>query len=86
MPGCAGCSAAFFSDRNKPLSATHPGDRRPQELEADASRDGPQQPLGCEAMSLPSWRAPGSSSIRNPTRDRDDNFFAMMDYESDMAR
>ena len=50
----------------------------------EAARRTPQHPLECEMMSLPelarAWVAQNSKS----DRDRDDNFFAMMDYERDL--
>jgi hypothetical protein len=44
----------------------------------------PQQPLDCEAMSLPALARAWVEQYSKSDRDRDDNFFAMMEYERDL--
>jgi hypothetical protein len=52
---------------------------------ADAfARNTPQQRLDCEALSLPELARAWVEQYSKSDRDRDDNFFTMMDYERDL--
>ena len=50
----------------------------------DIARRTPKQPLDCEAMTLPELARAWVEQHSKSDRDRDDNFFAMMDYESEL--
>jgi hypothetical protein len=53
--------------------------------EADhLARKTPQHPLECETMSVPELARAWVEQYSKSDRDRDDNFFAMMDYERDL--
>ena len=49
-----------------------------------AARQTPKQPLDCEAMSLAELARAWVAQYSKSDRDRDDNFFAMMDYEGEL--
>lgn len=50
----------------------------------EIARRAPQHPLDCEAMSVPELACAWVEQYSKSARDRDDNFFAMMDYERDL--
>ena len=50
----------------------------------DLARRTPKHPLDCEAMSVPELARAWVEQCSKSERDRDDNFFAMMDYESEL--
>jgi hypothetical protein len=50
----------------------------------DAARHRPQQPLDCEAMSVPQLARAWIEQYSKSDRDRDDNFFTLMDFERDL--
>ena len=50
----------------------------------DAARHRPQQPLDCEAMSVPELARAWVEQYSKSDRDRDDNFFTLMDFERDL--
>ena len=50
----------------------------------DLARRTPKHPLECEAMSVAELARAWVEQYSKSERDRDDNFFAMMDYESDL--
>jgi hypothetical protein len=50
----------------------------------DLARRTPKRPLDCEAMSVPELARAWVEQYSKSERDRDDNFFAMMDYERDL--
>jgi uncharacterized protein DUF6869 len=50
----------------------------------DLARRTPEHPLDCEAMSVPELARAWVEQYSKSERDRDDNFFAMMDYERDL--
>ncbi|SDJ10740.1 MULTISPECIES: DUF6869 domain-containing protein [Bradyrhizobium] len=50
----------------------------------DAARRRPKQPLDARAMSVPELARAWVEQYSKSDRDRDDNFFAMMDYERDL--
>jgi len=50
----------------------------------EIARRTPQHPLDCEAMSVPELARAWVEQYSKSARDRDDNFFAMMDYERDL--
>jgi hypothetical protein len=50
----------------------------------DLARRTPKHPLDCEAMSVPELAGAWVEQYSKSERDRDDNFFAMMDYERDL--
>jgi hypothetical protein len=50
----------------------------------DLARRTPQRPLECEAMSTPELARAWVEQYSKSERDRDDNFFTMMDYERDL--
>ena len=50
----------------------------------DAARHRPQHPLDCEAISLPQLARIWVEQYSKSDRDRDDNFFALMDFERDL--
>jgi hypothetical protein len=50
----------------------------------DLARRTPQRPLECEAMSVPALARAWVEQNSKSERDRDDNFFTMMDYERDL--
>jgi hypothetical protein len=50
----------------------------------DLARRTPKHPLDCEAMSVPELARAWVEQYSKSERDRDDNFFAMMDYESEL--
>jgi len=50
----------------------------------DLARRTPQRPLECEAMSIEELAHAWVEQYSKSERDRDDNFFAMMDYERDL--
>jgi hypothetical protein len=49
-----------------------------------AAHDTPQQPLDCEALSLPELASAWVEQYSKSDRDKDDNFFTMRDYERDL--
>jgi hypothetical protein len=49
-----------------------------------AARKTPKQPLDCEAMSVVELARTWVAQYSKSDRDRDDNFFAMMDYEGEL--
>jgi hypothetical protein len=51
---------------------------------ADLARRTPKHPLECDAMSVPELARAWVEQYSKSDRDRDDNFFAMMDYERDL--
>src|SRR4029078_6346698 len=51
--------------------------------DANARRK-PKQPLDCVSMSVPELARAWIEQYSKSDRDRDDNFFAMMDYERDL--
>jgi hypothetical protein len=59
-------------------------DRDSWELD-DAARHRPQQPLDCEAMSIPQLARAWVEQYSKSDRDRDDNFFVLMDFERDLG-
>ena len=58
-------------------------DRATWEID-DAARHRPQQPLDCEAMSVPQLARAWVEQYSKSDRDRDDNFFTLMDFERDL--
>ncbi|MGY2903208.1 DUF6869 domain-containing protein [Bradyrhizobium sp. URHC0002] len=50
----------------------------------DLARRTPKHPLDCEAMSVAELARAWVEQYSKSERDRDDNFFAMMDYESEL--
>jgi uncharacterized protein DUF6869 len=50
----------------------------------DAARHRPQHPLDCEAMSVPQLARAWVEQYSKSDRDRDDNFFTLMDFERDL--
>src|SRR5437870_2458883 len=50
----------------------------------DAARHRPQHPLDCEAMRLPDLARAWVEQYSKSDRDRDDNFFVLMDFERDL--
>lgn len=50
----------------------------------ERARRTPKHPLDCEAMSVPELARAWVEQYSKSERDRDDNFFAMMDYERDL--
>jgi hypothetical protein len=58
-------------------------DRAAWEID-DAARHRPQQPLACEAMSVPQLARAWVEQYSKSDRDRDDNFFTLMDFERDL--
>jgi hypothetical protein len=58
-------------------------DRATWEID-DAARHRPQQPLDCEAMSMPQLARAWVEQYSKSDRDRDDNFFTLMDFERDL--
>jgi hypothetical protein len=50
----------------------------------ERARRTPQHPLDCEAMSVPELARAWVEQYSKSERDRDDNFFAIMDYERDL--
>jgi hypothetical protein len=50
----------------------------------DRARRTPKRPLNCEAMSVAELARAWVEQYSKSERDRDDNFFAMMDYERDL--
>jgi hypothetical protein len=50
----------------------------------EIARRTPKHPLDCEAMSVPELARAWVEQYSKSARDRDDNFFAMMDYERDL--
>jgi Family of unknown function (DUF6869) len=50
----------------------------------DLARRTPKRPLECEAMSVAELARAWVEQYSKSERDRDDNFFAMMDYERDL--
>jgi len=50
----------------------------------DLARRTPKHPLECDAMSVPELARAWVEQYSKSDRDRDDNFFAMMDYERDL--
>ena len=58
-------------------------DRAAWEID-DAARHRPQQPLDCEAMSVPQLAHAWIEQYSKSDRDRDDNFFTLMDFERDL--
>lgn len=50
----------------------------------DAARHRPQAPLDCETMSVPDLAHAWVEQYSKSDRDRDDNFFALMDFERDL--
>jgi hypothetical protein len=50
----------------------------------DLARRTPQRPLECETMSVEELALAWVEQYSKSERDRDDNFFAMMDYERDL--
>lgn len=50
----------------------------------DAARHRPQHPLECEAMSTPQLARAWIEQYSKSDRDRDDNFFVLMDFERDL--
>jgi hypothetical protein len=50
----------------------------------ETARRTPQHPLDCEMMSVPELARAWVEQNSKSDRDRDDNFFAMMDYERDL--
>jgi hypothetical protein len=58
-------------------------DRDTWELD-DAARHRPQQPLDCEAMSIPQLARAWVEQYSKSDRDRDDNFFVLLDFERDL--
>jgi len=50
----------------------------------DLARRTPQRPLECEAMSVEALARAWIEQYSKSERDRDDNFFAVMDYERDL--
>jgi hypothetical protein len=50
----------------------------------DEARHRPQQPLDCEAMSVPQLARAWVEQYSKSDRDRDDNFFTLMDFERDL--
>jgi hypothetical protein len=50
----------------------------------DAARHQPQHPLDCETMSVTALARAWVEQYSKSERDRDDNFFAIMDYERDL--
>lgn len=59
-------------------------DRDAWELD-DAARHRPQQPLDCEAMSMAQLARAWVEQYSKSDRDRDDNFFVLMDFERDLG-
>lgn len=59
-------------------------DRDDWELD-DAARHRPQQPLDCQAMSIPQLARAWVEQYSKSDRDRDDNFFVLMDFERDLG-
>src|ERR1700752_1359049 len=51
----------------------------------DAARHRPQQPLDCETMSVPRLARAWVEQYSKSDRDRDDNFFTLMDFERDLG-
>jgi len=58
-------------------------DRAAWELD-DAARHRPLRPLECEAMSITQLARAWIEQYSKSDRDRDDNFFALMDFERDL--
>jgi len=58
-------------------------DRAAWEID-DEARHRPQQPLDCEAMSVPQLARAWIEQYSKSDRDRDDNFFTLMDFERDL--
>lgn len=58
-------------------------DRAAWEID-DAARHRPQHPLECEAMSVPALARAWIEQYSKSDRDRDDNFFVLMDFERDL--
>ncbi|MBI5321612.1 DUF6869 domain-containing protein [Bradyrhizobium sp.] len=58
-------------------------DRAAWELD-DAARHRPQHPLDCETMPVPALARAWVEQYSKSDRDRDDNFFALMDFERDL--
>ena len=84
-PGCAGCSAALISvptNRSR-IASRRLGDSERWRKDAIARRT-PKHPLDCEAMSVPELARAWVEQYSKSDRDRDGNFFAMMDYESEL--
>jgi hypothetical protein len=50
----------------------------------DAARHRPQHPLDCETMSVPALARAWVEQYSKSDRDRDDNFFTLMDFERDL--
>jgi hypothetical protein len=50
----------------------------------DAARHQPQHPLDCETMSVPALARAWVEQYSKSDRDRDDNFFALMDFEHEL--
>jgi hypothetical protein len=50
----------------------------------DAARHRPQRPLDCEAMSVPALARAWVEQYSKSDRDRDDNFFALLDFEREL--
>jgi len=50
----------------------------------DAARHRPQHPLDCEAMSIEALARAWIEQYSKSDRDRDDNFFTLMDFERDL--
>src|SRR5262245_30554165 len=50
----------------------------------DAARHRPQRPLDCETMSVPALARAWVEQYSKSDRDRDDNFFALMDFEREL--
>lgn len=50
----------------------------------DTARRAPKHPLDCETMSAPELALAWVEQYSKSDRDRDDNFFTMMDYERDL--
>ena len=58
-------------------------DRATWEID-DAARHRPKHPLDCETMSVPDLARAWVEQYSKSDRDRDDNFFALMDFERDL--
>lgn len=50
----------------------------------DAARHRPQHPLDCETMSVPALARAWVEQYSKSDRDRDDNFFVLMDFEREL--
>jgi hypothetical protein len=58
-------------------------DRSAWEID-DAARHQPQHPFDCETMSVPALARAWVEQYSKSDRDRDDNFFALMDFEREL--